>query len=152
MKKLFLLFPLLVPLQSCSDADATSPVPEMEFQVLHDFQYNEYANTTAKSTILINSQSEYESELLKRSSDTPQNIDFDSETVLLVDMGTQSSGGYSLSVTLTEHNDHILASIDYQFPGANCGVTTALTNPTQIIKIETTKYVLVSEDISYSDC
>ncbi|MEP1553523.1 MAG: protease complex subunit PrcB family protein [Paraglaciecola sp.] len=152
MNKLLLLLPFLLPLQSCSDAEATSPIPQMEYQVLHDIEYNEYANITNKSTLLIRSQSDYEAELLKRTSDKAKSIDFESESILLVDMGPQSSGGYGISITVSENNDYILANITYQFPGTGCAVTLALTNPTKVITFETTKYVLINESITYSSC
>ncbi|MEP0177580.1 MAG: protease complex subunit PrcB family protein [Paraglaciecola sp.] len=152
MNKLLLLLPFLLPLQSCSDAEATSPIPQMEYQVLHDIEYNEYANITNKSTLLIRSQSDYEAELLKRTSDKAKSIDFESESILLVDMGPQSSGGYGISITVSENNDYILANITYQFPGTGCAVTLELTNPTKVITFETTKYVLINESITYSSC
>lgn len=152
MKKILFLMPLLLPIQSCNDADATSVTPAVEYEVLHEINYNKYGDITSKSTTRISSESEYESELLKRSSESTQSVDFETESVLLVDMGLQSSGGYGLSATFTENEDHVLASVVYQFPGAGCTTTQALTNPTKIFKLKSTKYILITEEITYSTC
>lgn len=152
MKKLLIIVPLLFPLQGCDDANATSPAPTMEYEILHESQYNEYANSTSKSAITINNKIDYESELIKRTSEAAKAVNFQEESILLIDMGAKNSGGHSLNVTFTESDDYIRASVFLSFPGDNCLVTMALTNPFKFIKLNTTKKILVTEEMTFTSC
>ena len=162
MKRLLIVLPLIYPLQACNSAKAESKSDRtqsveatVEFEVIHEDIYNEFANTTSKNVKVITTQQEYESELLKRSSEPAQSIDFSNESIVLIDMGPQTTGGYSLTVSFSENSDNtnnIHAAVDYRFPSDTCFVGSAMTNPYKFIKLKSTEYVLVSEKLTYSEC
>ena len=153
MKKLLILVPFIFQIQGCNEASATSPVVSTKYEILHQSQYNEYADSTNKSVIIIRSQLDYENELLKRTSETIKLVNFEEETILLIDMGARKSGGYDIDIqSFTEENDYIRTKIIYSLPGDNCSTTQANTNPFKLIKIKTTKEVLVTEELSTSSC
>jgi hypothetical protein len=162
MKRLLIFLPLIYQLQGCnsaqaeSNSDSTQPIEApVEPEIIHQAIYNEFANTTNKGVMVITTQQEYENELLKRSSEPVEQIDFSNESVLLIDIGAQTTGGYSLTVSFSDDSDNsnnIQAEVDYRFPGETCVVTTAMTNPYQFIKLQSTKYILVSEKLTYSEC
>lgn len=66
-------------------------------------------------------------------------IDFSRNVVVLVAVGTQSSGGHGVAITradldagtVTVHAVHTL-------PGPGCGVTMALTQPVDVVRLATT--------------
>jgi hypothetical protein len=153
MKRLLILVPFIFQIQGCNDANATSPIPAIEYEILHEAQYNEYADYTNKSVIIIKNQTDYKDELLKRTSETIKTVNFDEEIIVLIDMGTKNTGGYAIDIqTFTEENDYIRAKVILTFPGDNCTTTQALTNPFKLIKLKTTKDVLVTEELSISNC
>lgn len=153
MKRLLILVPFIFQIQGCNDANATSPVPAIEYEILHESQYNEYAESTSKSTIVIRNQTDYENELLKRTSETIKTVNFEQETILLIDMGTRNTGGYSIDIqSFAGENDHIRAQVLLTLPGNNCGTNQALTNPFKLIKLKTTNEILVTEEIKVSGC
>ncbi len=143
---------MIFHLQGCNSAKAESPIPSMEYEVIHESDYNEYADTTNKSTIVLSSQYEYQNELLKRTSEASKTINFETETVLLIDMGTQNSGGYSMSTELIDKGDYINANITYVFPGDSCSTDQAITNPFKFIKVNSKQYIIVTEELTYSSC
>ena len=152
MKRLLILVPFLFQIQGCNDASATSPPPTMGYEILHEFEYNEYANSTSKNAIIIRNQIDYENELIKRTSEAVKGVNFDEESIFLIDMGTRNTGGYSLNVTFSENNDYVRANVTFTFPGEGCAVTEALTNPYKLIKLGSTKYILVTEEITFTSC
>jgi len=153
MKRLLIIVPFIFQIQGCNDASATSPVPAVEYEILHEAHYNEYADSTNKSFTVIKSQTAYKNELLKRTSETVKAVNFEEETIVLIDMGTRSSGGYAIDIqSFTEENDYIRAKVLLTVPGDNCVTTQGLTNPFKLIKLKTTKDVLVTEELSISSC
>lgn len=151
MTKIFnviLLFLMSCSIQSCGgSANATSPETQVEYEILHESDHNEFGEYTNKSSVVIGSQAEYEEELLKRTSDLTKSVNFDEETILLVDMGVRGTGGPSINlVDLVEYDDYILATIELDItPGALQWVT----NPYKFIKIKSfRKEILVVEQLS----
>ncbi len=152
MKRLLILVPLLLQMQGCNDASATSPISSMEYEILHEFSHNEYGNSTSKSTIIIRNQIDYENELIKRTSEPAVAVNFQEESIFLIDMGSFGTGGYSLNVTFSENNQNVKANVVLTFPGDNCAVSSAVSNPFKLIKLNTTKYILVTEEITFTSC
>lgn len=156
MKRLLILVPFMFQIQGCNDANATSPPPVdpvIEYEVLHEAQYNEYANTTNKSVIIIKSQAEYENELLKRTSENIKTVNFEEETIILIDMGARNTGGHTINFeSLFDGPEHIRAVVLLTLPGDNCVTTQAITNPFKLIKFKSTKEVLVTEELNISRC
>ncbi|MCI2286015.1 protease complex subunit PrcB family protein [Colwellia sp. MSW7] len=153
MKRLLILVPFIFQIQGCNDANATSPVPASEYEILHEAHYNEYANSTNKSFLVIKSQTDYEYELLKRTSEAIKTVNFEEETIVLIDMGIRNSGGHTIDIqSFTEENDYIRAKVILTLPGGNCSTTQAITNPFKLIKLKTTKDVLVTEELRVKSC
>jgi len=143
-------------MQGCYDANATSPPPAdpvIEYEILHEAQYNEYANATNKSVIIIKNQTEYENALLKRTSEDIKPVNFEEETIILIDMGARNTGGHAINIeSLFDGLDHIRAEVLLTLPGDNCVTTQAITNPFKLIKFKSTKEVLVTEELIVSRC
>ncbi|MCJ8313897.1 MAG: protease complex subunit PrcB family protein [Saccharospirillaceae bacterium] len=153
MKKLLLLIPFIFLFQGCYAAKALSTPVVIEYEILHESQYNEYAASTSKSVIVIRNQVDYKSELLKRSSAAIKAVNFDNETILLIDMGTRLTGGYTIEMqSLTVENDYVRAQVILKSPGNNCGTTQAITNPFKLIKLKTTSEILITEKIILYSC
>ncbi len=67
-------------------------------------------------------------------------VDFSRETVLAVFMGTRSTGGYSIEITRAcKMNDVIKAFAETSSPSPGDLVTTVITRPFHIVKINTAK-------------
>ncbi len=68
-------------------------------------------------------------------------------------MGVQINGGYSTKVSQVEEFDsYAKATVVYSHPGSGCFVTTALTQPYQFIEINTSKKLLVEEELQINNC
>ncbi len=153
MKRLLILVPFIFQIQGCNDVNAISPIPAIEYEILHEAHYNEYADSTSKGFLVIKSQTEYENELLKRTSETVEAVNFEEETIVLIDMGTRNTGGYTIDIqSFTEENDYIRAKVLLTLPGENCVTTQAITNPFKLIMLKTKKDILVTEELSISSC
>jgi len=125
----------------------------MSYVILHEGIYNEYADVVTKVSTVIATQNEYESELLKKSSKEVKSVDFDEERLVLIDMGTHNTGGYSINIeSLSETSDQVTVGIISSSPGDGCLVTQALTNPYKFIKLNTTKNIIFSEKVKEVLC
>ena len=126
---------------------------DAEYEILHEAHYNEYADSTSKGFLVIKSQTEYENELLKRTSETVEAVNFEEETIVLIDMGTRNTGGYTIDIqSFTEENNYIRAKVLLTLPGENCVTTQAITNPFKLIMLKTIKDILVTEELSIASC
>jgi hypothetical protein len=81
-------------------------------------------------------------------------VDFSREVVLLAAMGTRSSGGYSIHVEdAAAKGDHVTVRVIETSPGRACGVTAALTEPVDIVKLSRTPLPIRWETVkSVHDC
>jgi hypothetical protein len=68
----------------------------------------------------------------------PPSVDFSTEIVAAVFLGTRSSGGYTVSVLSVEAEgeDGAVVNWEERAPGAGCIVTTALTQPFVLIAMK----------------
>ena len=79
--------------------------------------------------------------------------DFTGNQIVLVTMGTQSSGGYSITAqSIEDIGDYIQLNISSKEPGAGCMVTTALTHPYQLLEIGSRKDLIVVEQYALEPC
>jgi hypothetical protein len=63
-------------------------------------------------------------------------VNFDHEMVILVAMGQRPSGGYSIAVEgVYDAAGRLYAEVRERSPGASCGVTTALTQPVDAVRV-----------------
>ncbi len=107
---------------------------------------------TQKQTRTITSQSDLD-DALQQYGESPVTVDFTAGKVLLIDMGQQSSGGFSIATpSFTQADDHVTANIVFQRSGRNCAVTLAVTNPFMFVYVETTKEIRFSETTVDIDC
>ena len=80
-------------------------------------------------------------------------VDFSSSQVVLINMGERNSGGCSVEVeTVVEYSDHIVLETKLVIPGENCAVTLSLTSPYIFVEIESTKELLIKEELEIEEC
>lgn len=67
------------------------------------------------------------------------NVDFTTQDMIIVAMGSQSSGGYSVEISkVIEYDVQIVIYATKSSPGSNCGTISVITYPTKIIAIPKT--------------
>ena len=67
----------------------------------------------------------------------PPAVDFTKEMLLVVSMGTRSSGGYVIAIdSMMVAGDSIRVVVREQSPGPRCGTTAALSAPVALARIE----------------
>lgn len=65
------------------------------------------------------------------------NIDFAKEAVILVALGSKSSGGYGIRIdSVTKMRDRVDVMVTSSSPGDGCAVTTSFTWPVDLIRLE----------------
>lgn len=63
-------------------------------------------------------------------------VDFRTERVLVVALGTRPTGGYDIRVdSLARYELGSVADVTTRAPGPSCGTTTALTQPVEILRL-----------------
>lgn len=135
------------------DTETNNPFAASTFYELSAGSYTDNGVFTEKQSKVITSQSSYEAALAVYSNDSPETIDFTAGQVLLVDMGERNSGGYAIEVTsMDEDEETVTAYVQLTQPADECSVTDALTNPYQLVYIETLKQVLISESLFIQNC
>jgi hypothetical protein len=75
-------------------------------------------------------------ELFARQTPAPElpAVDFDTDVVVLVAMGTRASGGYGIAVDDVARADGVIrVRVTETAPGSGCGVTLALTQPADAV-------------------
>lgn len=73
-------------------------------------------------------------------------IDFSRSVVVLVAIGTQSSGGHGVAVTrAVVAEGAVKVHAVHTMPGAGCGVTMELTQPVDVVRIATTAQTITFE-------
>lgn len=138
---------------ACSDSVATSPIPDLPYVELAKGTQTENGVPTKRQIKVISSQVDYAAELANYSSATPAAVDFAQGKVLLIDMGSRSTGGYSVSLTRAyEDGDSVPTFIVLVLPGAGCAVSQAATNPYQFVFIPSQKEILISERMQRTAC
>ena len=67
----------------------------------------------------------------------PPTVDFANEMLLVVSMGTRSSGGYVIAIdSVTAAADSVRVVVREQSPGPRCGTTAALSAPVALARVE----------------
>jgi len=80
-------------------------------------------------------------------------IDFASNQVVLITMGSQNSGGYMIAAeSVKDVGDNIELNMVLSSPGADCLTTLAITHPYQVLKINSLKAVRTSESNVIESC
>ena len=132
---------------------ATEPVGELPVRVLHKADYNIDDQPTVRGYQVLSEVAAYADALKKLSVEFPATINFDENRVVLATMGTQPSGGYSISAgTVTEYADKVVVQIDLVSPADNCLTTAALSNPYEFALVPTVKPIEFTEETRIQSC
>lgn len=133
--------------------DNQSVVDDVATQVLHQDTILESGLEHSKQIRFFDAQIDYEDELINYSSDVPQEVDFSQYRIVLVDVGTRSVPGYTVTVGDTYEEDEIVTlEVNYTTPGDNCRDNGVSYNPYVFVRIETTLDVVVTEMATKTDC
>ena len=122
---------------------------------LHQGTNNGTGAAHERQVRFLSDQVSYEDALLNYAADdsTAQDVDFDEFQLLLIDMGTRSTGGYAIAVSdVYEEEGIVTAELRYTYPEADCSVTDAETTPYLFLRLETQLPVVLSEEVSYTEC
>ena len=112
----------------------------------------QHGGTSGKRVEVITDQSTLNTRLTEYG-EQPVDVDFTAGQVILVDMGPKNTGGYSIDIaSIEEYNNHVTANVVFQYPGANCAVTLALTHPFSFIVVETTKELRTTSNTVSREC
>jgi hypothetical protein len=104
-----------------------------------------YSGVSKKKTLIITNQKDFEktwSECYSIQIPQPKapQINFEKEIVLVAFAGEFSSGGYKVELTnINKKRKTINVNVINTTPGANCNVTSAMTQPFHMIKMNTPK-------------
>jgi len=104
---------------------------------------------------IFSDQVAYEDELIRYASDAnaAQDIDFDQYQLVLIDMGTQPTGGYAVAVTDSYVEESVVTlEVTYTLPENDCSVTTSQTNPYLFVRVESVDNLTLSEEIAITEC
>lgn len=67
----------------------------------------------------------------------PPNVDFSREMLIVVAMGQRTSGGFHIMVdSIYERDNKLEVVVKNSLPGKNCLVTTAFTEPVDIVRLQ----------------
>jgi hypothetical protein len=133
--------------------DNQSVVNDIATQVLHQDTTLESGLEHSKQIRFFSGQIDYEDELINYSSDVPQEVDFSQYRLVLIDGGTHSVPGYTVTVgDAYEEDDIVTLEVNYTTPGNNCSNNDISYNPYVFVRIETTLDVVVTEMAAKTDC
>ncbi len=144
--RVFFLFIALFFLISCKSNQVITPI-ESKPQVVSFVELNSGTNGgfPEKSHKVITDQTTFNimwEAAFERFSDPqkPPRIDFENKMIVLVTMGIQNSGGYSIKVsTGIETDSDITLTVLETKPGASCATSDVMTFPYQIIELKKSK-------------
>lgn len=159
----------LVTLTGCSlfdrlPAEVPAPVePEppamevamgvLEHKVLHKADYNLDDSETFKAFRAINNIGDYQTGLARLSVEVPKPVDFSTQQVVALTMGSQPAGGYAVGVTVVEeYTDKVVVTVELKSPGAGCINTEAVSNPYEFTLVPSAKPVEFVESEVVQQC
>lgn len=127
-------------------------LPQIEFTELGKGEYlRDGANTSGEVKVMGTIES-YNNEIFNYLADPPE-LDFETGLVIVADMGTQPSAGYSIEIIgVTDAGDNLLATVHLTEPGSNCVSAAVITNPYHVIYVPAKRGVSVAETTEAIDC
>ena len=159
---------VLAALTSCSlldrftdhSAAPVDPEPEpaavanmLAHTVLHKADYNLDDKETFKTLQEIDNQTDYQLELARLSVEVPKSVDFSSERVVALTMGSQPAGGYSVGVSsVARYEDKVVVTVEMKSPGAGCVNTSAMSNPYEFALVPSALPIEFIETSVTQDC
>ncbi len=121
--------------------------------VLHKADYNIDDSETFKRFVVLDDETRYRAELSRYSVEVPKSVDFSTQRVILVTMGTQPSGGFAIGVeSVVESDDIATVTVLLRNPGPGCIHTEALSNPYEFALVETTQEIAFEEVSTTVQC
>lgn len=146
----------------CSN-DSTNVTPpdtritseDVNFTILDISEVSAYNSKHGKVLKVINTQSEYEEEYAKYSSEIPESVDFNEFKVILTYIGNREALDYSRQILYTskdvEGNTHVYLSLTTG-KGDNCSYPDILSNPYVFAKIPKGSDVYFNDEVHYYEC
>jgi hypothetical protein len=131
-----------------------APVAEvLEHTVLHKADYNLDDRETFKTFLAIDNLSDYQRELAQMSVEVPKPVDFSSQRVVALTMGSQPAGGYAVGVSsVAGYPDKVVVTVEMKSPGAGCINTSAISNPYEFALVPSALPVEFVETAVTQDC
>lgn len=153
----FFLFSLLGTVSGCGawhSGQENSRKAKIVFSEIAKGTGMETPTGTAKVLAVIRDDKQFKNVFSKMASAPAPEIDFRTHSVLLVQMGTCNSAGYSIEVAdVLDHEYYIEVRVISREPGKSCINALALTRPYQFVKIpRTEKEIVFSESLIVTDC
>lgn len=128
----------------CDQPDTPNPDTSVNNTVLVNQQLPLNGTLTEQRISVIKDQNTLNLELANYG-EAAVSVDFNKGQVLLLDMGTKPTGGYSIGLgSFEDAGDHVIANFGFNQAGS-CVVTTALTNPFTFVYVETLKEIRTVE-------
>ena len=154
VSQIIVLAVVVFDLSGCSsDSEAQSIPPEAQFVPIYSGISTSTNVGQSKLAKVLSSQDDFAAEYADYVGAAAPVLDFNAGKVLLTDMGSRASGGYSITlVSIDVGSNTVVATIDLVAPGPRCMVTQALTHPFQFSYIPTRKEILLSERLTVTNC
>ncbi len=160
MKKIYIFTVLLIVsfiYQGCENGELSSSGNEnidVNFTVLQSAQGGPYFEHS-KIFKVIQTQSDYESELAKYSDEEAPLVDFSAYNVVLADLGVQGDNSHFLEISSVyediKGNLHVVV-VSKEQKGENCTSSTIVTDPYVFAKIPAGQDVYFDEKVEYYNC
>lgn len=106
-----------------------------------------------KTMQLMDSEEEFNNALYRYGVKASKPVDFNTQSVVLLDMGMHMNSGYSVSVSSIEQGDgFVKLNIRNRIPGKNCASSPLLNSPFVMVTVPRENEVIYSETIEQSTC
>lgn len=141
----YIIVATIIALASCSSEDVgvggmvSDDVTNTEVatKILHTAIYTSSGQSYVERIQIISDSETYRSELIKYSNEEPSIVDFDTNQILLVDMGGRPNSAYSIDVDSIEKiGDSIQVNVSYVSPPDTCPADDAVSNPFVFLLID----------------
>lgn len=129
--------------------------PEREAEFAAAYPYRHYSGVDLADRKVIRTSAEWSALWAQLSRNGPFNpgplpvpaVDFTTEMIVFVAMGTRSNGGYAIDIIGVSRSDDVIhVDVRSSSPGPNCITTQALTQPTHALVVPRTSDSVVFRD------
>lgn len=145
---------ILAALQGCEDdAEIGDNGRTISYSVMHSGQQRVEDIGSSKKSYVISTDEEYQAVLADYTIDSPDEIDFDEERVLLVDLGERADNSFSIGIDeMVEYDDYVIADVEVKQKNENCGISEVVSYPFVFFNVPTDKDILIREDYVSVSC
>jgi hypothetical protein len=142
---------IAVSLAGCVEDNTSDPSVKVAFAVVTTGQFS---GIESERLEVIRDPDDFSALWLIHANGVQPDIDFDQNMVVAAFLGERPTGGFTIAITeVEERGDSLLVKVRATFPGDNCIVTQAFSQPHQIITMaQTEKMVVFSTDVERVDC